>query len=586
MEQEDIKWRQRSKTDWLQFGDKNSKFFHACANQRRRSNQIHSILDEQGLLRETQEDIGAAFTNYFNNLFATDGMEHMEEGLIAVEERVTGAMNETLLQPFNELEIRTALFQMGPLKAPGSDGLNAGFFQKNWEVVGPEVSKTILSILNSGEISRDFNSTFIALIPKTKNPLNVTDFRPISLCNVIYKMVSKVLANRLKLILPHIISSKQSAFIPRRLITDNVLAAYKTLHTMHANIWGRQGYMAVKIDMSKAYDRVEWEFLRSVMSNLGFDPRWIRLIMMCVTTANYEVLVNGIPAGRINPTRGIRQGDPISPYLFLICAEALSAMLTKADNEGVLRGVPSSKRGPRLNHLFFADDSLLFCRADLSHWNRLSTLLKSYELASGQRLNVSKTAIFFSRNTTEVIKEQILEVAGIPSSQRYDKYLGLPALVGKSRMKEFKGIRDRVWKRLQDWKLKLISQAGKEILLKTVIQAIPTFCMSVFRLPKVLCSNINTLMRKFWWGASQVPWMSWNKLGESKDKGGMGFRDLGCFNKALLAKQGWRLWKEPDSLVSKIMKAKYYPNGSFLESHLGNKPSFAWRSIWGAKRTT
>jgi hypothetical protein len=353
MEQEDIKWRQRSKTDWLQFGDKNSKFFHACANQRRRSNQIHSILDEQGLLRETQEDIGAAFTNYFNNLFATDGMEHMEEGLVAVEERVTGAMNETLLQPFNELEIRTALFQMGPLKAPGPDGLNAGFFQKNWEVVGPEVSKTILSILNSGEISRDFNSTFIALIPKTKNPLNVTDFRPISLCNVIYKMVSKVLANRLKLILPHIISSTQSAFIPGRLITDNVLAAYETLHTMHANMWGRQGYMAVKIDMSKAYDRVEWEFLRSVMSNLGFDPRWIRLIMMCVTTANYEVLVNGIPAGRINPTRGIRQGDPISPYLFLICAEALSAMLTKADNEGVLRGVPSSKRGPRLNHLFF-----------------------------------------------------------------------------------------------------------------------------------------------------------------------------------------------------------------------------------------
>jgi hypothetical protein len=500
-----------------------------------------------------------------------------------VEERVTGAMNETLLQPFNEMEIRTALFQMGPLKAPGPDGLNAGFFQKNWEIVGPEVSKTILSILNSGEISRDFNSTFIALIPKTKNPLNVTDFRPISLCNVIYKMVSKVLANRLKLILPHIISSTQSAFIPGRLITDNVLAAYETLHTMHANMWGRQGYMAVKIDMSKAYYRVEWEFLRSVMSNLGFDPRWIRLIMMCVTTANYEVLVNGIPVGRINPTRGIRQGDPISPYLFLICAEALSAMLTKADNEGVLRGVPSSKRGPRLNHLFFADDSLLFCRADLSHWNRLSTLLKSYELASGQRLNASKTAIFFSRNTTEVIKEQILEVAGIPSSQRYDKYLGLLALVGKSRMKEFKGIRDRVWKRLQDWKLKLLSQAGKEILLKTVIQAIPTFCMSVFRLPKVLCSNINTLMRKFWWGASQATWMSWSKLGESKDKGGMGFRDLGCFNKALLAKQGWRLWKEPDSLVSKIMKAKYYPNGSFLESHLGNKPSFAWRSIWGAK---
>ena len=282
MEQEDIKWRQRAKTDWLQFRDKNSKFFHACANQRRRSNRIQRIIDDQGLLQETQKEIGTAFTNYFSILFATDGMEHMEERLVAVEERVTGAMNETLLQPFNEQGIRTTLFQMGPLKAMGPDGFNAGFFQKNWEIVGPEVCQTILSILNNGDISTKLNSTFIALIPKTKNPLNVTEFRPINLCNVLYKMVSKVLANRLNMILPHIISPTQSAFIPRRLITDNVLVAYETLHTMHASMWGKQVYMAVKIDMSKAYDRVEWEFLRSVMRKMGFDPRWIRLIMMCV----------------------------------------------------------------------------------------------------------------------------------------------------------------------------------------------------------------------------------------------------------------------------------------------------------------
>jgi hypothetical protein len=171
-----------------------------------------------------------------------------------------------------------------------------------------------------------------------------------------------VLANRLKVVLPAIISPNQSAFIPGRLITDNILAAYETLHSMHTRMWGKEGYMALKLDMSKAYDRVEWGFLEEVMRRLGFAPRWIQLIMNCVKTVNYAVIVNGIPMGRIYPTRGIRQGDPISPYLFLICAEALSSLLSQAEHTGSLTGVPTSKKGPRLNHLFFADDTCFFVR--------------------------------------------------------------------------------------------------------------------------------------------------------------------------------------------------------------------------------
>jgi hypothetical protein len=162
---------------------------------------------------------------------------------------------------------------MSLLKALRPDGFNAGFFQKNWEIMGLEVCQTILYILNSGEISEELNSTYIALIPKMKNMLNVTKFRPISLCNMLYKIVSKVLANRLNLVLPHIISSAQSTFMLGRLITDNVLVAYETLHTMHANMWGKHGYMAVKINMSKAYDQVEWEFVKSVMQKMGFDSK-------------------------------------------------------------------------------------------------------------------------------------------------------------------------------------------------------------------------------------------------------------------------------------------------------------------------
>jgi ribonuclease HI len=429
------------------------------------------------------------------------------------------------------------------------------------------------------------NMTNIALIPKVKDPKCVTDFRPISLYNVIYKLISKILANRLKKILPHIISPVQSAFVPGRLITDNVLAAYETLHTMHTRLKGKKGFMAIKLDMSKAYDRVEWKFLEEVMCRLGFATRWIQLIMMCVTSVQYAIVVNGEPCGNIKPERGLRQGDPISPYLFLLCAEALSALVTRANDDGTLTGVSTSRRGPRISHLFFADDSLLFCRSNLSQWNALTNVLRTYEAASGQRLN-NKTSLFFSRNTKVEERDAILQSSGLPSSQRYDKYLGLPALVGKSRTTAFKTIIDRVWKKLQDWKIKFLSQAGKEILLKAVVQAIPTYCMSVFRLPKALCLEINSQMQKFWWGhqdnKSRVHWMSWGRMGRSKEAGGMGFRDFTSFNKALLAKQAWRLWSQPTSLIAQIMKAKYYPECLVLEANIGKRPSFAWRSIFSS----
>jgi hypothetical protein len=272
------------------------------------------------------------------------------------------------------------------------------------------------------------------------------------------------------------------------------------------------------------------------MRRMGFAPRWIQLIMMCITTVKYSILVNGELCENIQRSRGLGQGDPISPYLFLLCAEVLSSMVTRANRDCLLSGVPNSKYRPRVSHLFFADDNLLFCKASISQWHNLTSLLKVYEDASGQRLNNNKTAIYFSGNTTQIVKKEIVEVAGILVNQRYDFYLGLHAMVGRSKIVAFKSIRDQVWKILQDWKLQFLSQAGKEILLKAVIQAIPTYCMSVFLLPKSLCSEVNSLMQQFWWGhqnKSKVHWMSWSRMCLAKADGGLGYRDFGSFNKAL-----------------------------------------------------
>jgi hypothetical protein len=210
-----------------------------------------------------------------------------------------------------------------------------------------------------------------------------------------------------------------------------------------------------------------------------------------------------------------------------------------------------------------------------------------YEVGSGQKLNLLKTSIFFSQNTSQTRREEILRLSGLTKAHRFDTYLGLPALVWKSKAQAFSNIKEKVGKKLTNWKVKFLSQARKEVLLKPVVQAMPTYSMSVFMLPVTLYKDLNTTMQQFWWShmanSSRIHWMSWERMGRSKNRGGLGFQDLSCFNRALLAKRGWRLIQNPSSLVGRIFQAKYFPKSTFLEASLGNHLSFAWRSIFSAR---
>ncbi len=191
--------------------------------------------------------------------------------------------------------------------------------------------------------------------------------------------------------------------------------------------------MAVKLDMSKAYDKVEWNYLKAVMMRLGFNVSWVELIMECVQSTSYSVLVNGAPKGHIKPSRGIRQGGPLSPYLFLICTEGLSALLRKAKSDRLLKGVAICRGGPRISHLFFADDSIVFCKASNAECSILHEILSLYERASGQKINREKTALFFSHNTPQEHREQIMAHFGTNQTTQFEKYLGLPPIIGRSK---------------------------------------------------------------------------------------------------------------------------------------------------------
>ena len=273
---------------------------------------------------------------------------------------------------------------------------------------------------------------------------------------------------------------------------------------------------------------------------MGFDSRWISLISSCVRTVSFLVLINGEPHGHFYPNRGLRQGDPLSPYLFLLCAEGLHSLIQQAESSGSLRGVSLCRAGPKVSHLFFADDSLLFCRANQQDSNTILEILHQYERASGQQINREKTQLFFSTNIDQAMQELIKTKIGVLATHHIESYLGLPTFVGRGKKKSFSYLRERIWHKMQGWKEKLLSQGGWEVLIKAVLQAMPTYTMGCFLLPKSLCKDIESLIRKFRWGykgeTMKIHWLGWDKLCLPKCQGGLVFKDVENFNLALLGK--------------------------------------------------
>ena len=236
------------------------------------------------------------------------------------------------------------------------------------------------------------------------------------------------------------------------------------------------------------------------MRKMGFNEGWINLIMVCVSTVTYSVLVNGEPSGSIHPTRGIRQGDPLFPFILLLCTEGLNGMIKKAERDGGIQGFSLCRRGPKLTHLLFADDYLLFCRATMDECEKVLDILNDYEEASGKKLNKTKIAIFCSKATDAAMKNNIKEAWGGLEIMQYEKYLGVPSFVGKGKKVSFNYIKERLWRKIQGWEGKLLSQANREVLIKSVIQAIPTYTMGCFKIPLGLCNEIEAMIKKFWWG--------------------------------------------------------------------------------------
>ena len=388
-------WRQHSRIQWLNSGDRNSSFFHDVTRGRRVQNKFSVIEDDDGNAFYEEPQIVQTISAFYQGIFSSQSCGNLGVVQEALSPKVTTEMNQTLIAVPTDNEIKMAVFSISVDKAPGPDGFSAGFYQSFWDIIGPDVSDDIRSFFNSGELHRRQNETHVRLIPKIVGPKRVSDYRPIALCTTHYKIIAKILTKRLQPLLADLISGHQSAFVPGRAISDNVLITHEILYYLRTSAAHQRCSMAVKTDMSKAYDRIEWDFLREVLTRFGFHSVWVSWIMECVSSVSYTFPINGAPQGGVSPSRGLRQGDPLSPYLFILCTEVLSGLCNQAQESGTLAGIKVARGSPAINHLLFADDTMFFCRLDRDSCAVLTFILNRYEVASSQCINRSKSAITF-----------------------------------------------------------------------------------------------------------------------------------------------------------------------------------------------
>ncbi|KAK2652881.1 hypothetical protein Ddye_012737 [Dipteronia dyeriana] len=338
---EEVYWKQRSRVEWLKEEDRNTRFFHMKAFDRKTRNRIQGLFD-------------------------------------------------------NSEEIRVATFTIAPTKASGSDGLPGMFYHKFCDAVGSSVVSACLRCLNNGEPLDAIYNTLVVLILKVKNEEHMNDFLPISLYNVIYKIVSMALVNQLRSVIGEVVSESQSAFIPGRLVSDNAIIVFWCLHALRYRKHMVRS-MALKLDMSKVYDRVELGFLDRMMHSLGFLNKWVEMVISCVSSVAFSFLIYGEVYGKLEPSRGLQQGDPLSPYLFLLCTEGLSCVINLAVTAKTMNGFSCIRNSPNISYLFFTDDSLLFSRATDSDCATIRKMIDTYAAASGQAINFDKFVVCVSR---------------------------------------------------------------------------------------------------------------------------------------------------------------------------------------------
>ncbi|GKA61377.1 RNA-directed DNA polymerase, eukaryota [Tanacetum coccineum] len=422
------------------------------------------------------------------------------------------------------------------------------------------------------------NSSFIALIPKIPDANLVKDFRPISLIGSVYKIIAKILSNRLVNVLGGIVSEVQSAFVANRQILDGPFILNEVIQWCKAK---KKQTLIFKVDFEgKAYDSVRWDFLDDVLCKFGFGDKWRRWIQCCLQSSRGSIILNGSPTEEFEFGKGLKQGDPLSPFLFILIMESLHLSFQRVVDAGLFHGV-KLRDTVTLSHLFYADDAVFVGQWSQRNISTLTHVLKCFHKASGLKINMCKSKILGihvnNDNISRAAEDLGCQVLKLPFS-----YLG--SMVGgrMHRLHSWDDTVDRVRNRLSKWKMKMLSSGGRLTLVKSVLGSMPIFHMSLFKVPAGILHKLESIRKHFFNGhevsSRKISWVNWNKVISPKEKGGLGVSSLYALNRGLLFKWVWRFLTQGSSLWARVIKAIHGMDGSIGDIRIGNSKS-CWSSI-------
>ncbi|CAL1377121.1 unnamed protein product [Linum trigynum] len=568
---EEISWRQKSREIWLKRGDKNTNYFHKMASYNRRRNLVSNIR-VNGVLVEGQEALKEAFVGHFNSVFIEDLPERpfpAQYGNYNVSEEDC----ELLTRPFTEEEVWNIVRRCTGDKAPGPDGYSFAFFKKQWGVIKEDVLKAFNNFHYNGRIPRCIAHSFFCLIPKKEAVEEIRDFRPISLRSSVNKLLSKTITERHRSVVMKAVSGNQFGGLKGRQIHEASLIANELIDSRRKS--GKPG-LVFKLDIEKAFDNVNWNCLFKILDSFCFPQRAKLWIKGLVTSPVLSVLVNGEAAGFFKTHKGLRQGDPMSPFLFLLVMDILSAMLETLRSEGCISGFFMDEPNSRgeVTHLLYVDDTIIFCEANEEHVLNLLSTLVCFQAVTGLRINVEKSMMF---PVGSVQNPEIYAcIFGCGWSYLPTIYLGLPLGASPNSTAVWNRVLLRFQTRLECWRSKFLSLGGRIILCKSCLSSQPLFQFSLLRAPKATIHKMEQMQRSFIWSGAQdkskYHLVRWDLCKATKDRGGLGVLDLDNMNLALLAKWFWKFATEPNSWWRQLIEFKFPNPLSIWRSGSGSGP--------------
>jgi len=376
-------YQQKARIKWLKQGDLNTKYFHSTIKWRRARNGFNGVRDN-GVWYENQGVVKDKVRMYFKGRFSGDDRLSVKLHN-ACFNKITEEDNIWLVGRISDEEVKEAVWSCGSDKSPRPDGFNFSFIKLCWEEMKADIITAVHNFEDEGRWPRGTNASFISLIPKVENPQSLNEFRSISLVGCLYKIVAKILSRRLKKVLHKVIDVRHSAFLEGRGIMDSVLVANEVLEDIKRR---KSSCIFFKVDYEKAYDSIDWSFLFYMLERLGFCGRWVGWIRACLESSSVSVLVNGSPTQEFKPRKGVRQGDPLAPFLFLVVAEGLAGVVRMAIEKDLLESLEIGGRLTKVNMLQFADDTLFLCKASAQSVFVIKAILICFELAFGLKVNL------------------------------------------------------------------------------------------------------------------------------------------------------------------------------------------------------